>query len=91
MIVQNAYLYKYRCIWYHTLVEVIPISKTSSAVKNRYNAKAYDRINFVVPKGEKEKIKAAAEAAGESVNQYILKAVKYRMEQNKINQQIRTD
>ena len=30
---------------------------TSSAVKNRYNDKAYDRIVVVVKKGEKERIK----------------------------------
>ena len=47
------------------------MSKTSAAVKNRWNDKAYDRINLTVPKGEKDKIKAHAEANGESVNGYI--------------------
>ena len=30
----------------------------SSAIKynNEYNSKAYDRINFTLPKGEKEKV-----------------------------------
>ena len=50
-------------------------TRTSSAVKNRYNEKAYDRINLVVPKGEKDRIRAAAEKNGESVNSLIGRAV----------------
>lgn len=38
-----------------------------------------DRMSIAVPKGTKDKIKAAAAAAGESANQYILTAVKMRM------------
>ncbi len=49
--------------------------RTSSAVKNRYNEKAYDRINLVVPKGEKDRIKEAAEKNGESVNSLINRVV----------------
>lgn len=29
--------------------------KTSAAAKNRYNAKAYDRITLLVPKGARNK------------------------------------
>ena len=47
------------------------MGKTSSAVKNRYNEKAYDRINLTVPKGQKEAIKEYAESKGESVNGFI--------------------
>ena len=47
------------------------MSKTSAAVKDRYNAKAYDDIRLRVPKGDKEKIQAFAEAHGESVNGFI--------------------
>ena len=54
--------------------------KTSAASKNKYNASAYDRINLVVPKGDKDIIKAAADKAGQSVNAYILEAVQQRME-----------
>ena len=57
--------------------------KASAASKNKYNAKAYDRINFVVPKGQKDIIKAAAEAAGQSTNAYIVQAVRDRMEREK--------
>lgn len=51
------------------------MAKTSAAVKNRYNAKAYDRIALVVPKGQKDIIKAHAEAHGESVNGFIQRAI----------------
>lgn len=55
-------------------------TRTSSAVKNRYNEKAYDRINFVVHKGEKDRIKSAAEKNGESVNSLINRAVMAEVE-----------
>ena len=57
-------------------------NKNSAAkiqANNRYNAKAYDRINIVIPKGQKATVEAAAKAAGESVNQYTQKALLARM------------
>ena len=47
------------------------MGKTSNAVKDRYNAKAYDDIRLRVPKGEKEKIQAFAESQGETINGFI--------------------
>ena len=47
------------------------MGKTSNAVKDRYNAKAYDDIRVRVPKGEKERIQAFAEANGETINGFI--------------------
>lgn len=43
------------------------MSKTSAAVKNRYAAKAYDRINLTVKKGAKSTLQEAATAKGESI------------------------
>lgn len=54
--------------------------KTSASVKNKWIANAYDRINLTVPKGQKDVIKACATAQGESVNEYIKKAIEARME-----------
>lgn len=51
------------------------MGKTSAAVKNRYNDKAYDRINLTVPKGQKDAIKLHAESVGESVNGFIQRAI----------------
>lgn len=43
-------------------------TKTSNAVKDRYNMKAYDDIRLRVPKGRKRAIQAHAEQKGESIN-----------------------
>jgi len=47
------------------------MGKTSATVKNRYNAKAYDRIQLVVPKGIKQAIEEHAKSKSESVNGLI--------------------
>lgn len=39
--------------------------------QNDYIAKAYDRINLTVPKGQKERIQAGAAVTGESTNAFI--------------------
>lgn len=44
------------------------MGKTSSQVKDRYNAKAYDEIKLRVPKGKKAVIEAHAQSKGLSVN-----------------------
>lgn len=53
--------------------------KNSPESINRYMAKVYDRINLTVPKGQKEVIKAHAEAQGESVNGFINRAIEQAM------------
>ena len=55
-------------------------SKAKIAANNRYNEKAYDRINIAVPKGKKAIIKAHAESMGESINGYINKAIEEKIE-----------
>ena len=52
------------------------MSKTSAAVKNRYAAKAYDRINLTVKKGAKSMLQEAAAAKGESINGYLKNALR---------------
>ena len=51
--------------------------------KNKYNAKAYDRIALQVKKGRKDIIKAHAENRGESLNGFINKAIDEKMELDK--------
>ncbi len=51
-------------------------SKARIEANNRYNAKAYDRINIAVKKGSKAKIQAHAESKGESLNGFIKRAIK---------------
>ena len=55
------------------------MGKTSAAVKNKWNANAYDRIAVVVPKGKKDEIKAHADSRGESVNAYIWRLIQEDM------------
>lgn len=59
------------------------MGKTSSAVKDKYNSKAYDEIKLRVFKGEKEKIKAHAESMGESVNGFINRAIENQIKKDK--------
>lgn len=56
------------------------MGRTSSAVKDRYNKKAYDTIVFRVYKGSKDIIKEAADAAGLSLNAYIVDAINEKMD-----------
>lgn len=58
------------------------MGKTSSAVKDRYNAKTYDEIKVRVQKGEKDLIQAHAEAHGESTNGFINRAISETMERD---------
>ena len=52
------------------------MSKTSAEAKNRYNQKAYDRISYVVKKGEKDQLKQKAESLGyPSINSFISAAI----------------
>lgn len=48
---------------------------TSAAVRTRYNAKTYDTVSFRIPKGQREKIRQAAELAGQSMAEYICAAL----------------
>ncbi len=58
----------------------MPVSKAQQKATNKYIAKAYDRINLTVPKGQKEEIQAHAETRGESVNAFINRAITETME-----------
>jgi len=47
------------------------MSKTANAVKDRWNAKAYDDVRVRIPKGRKADVEAYAKDQGESVNGMI--------------------
>lgn len=55
------------------------MSKTSSAVKRRYNRKNYDSISMMQPKGWKAAVQAAASAEDKSLAGYIREAVEEKM------------
>jgi len=58
----------------------MPLTEAKSRANKKWDAKNLDRIQLVVRAGEKDQIKAAAEAAGVSLNNYIISATKVRME-----------
>ena len=53
---------------------------SATRAQNKYNAKAYDRITLVVPKGKKEEIRAFGENNGESVNGIINRLINEAMD-----------
>lgn len=50
--------------------------------KNNWQKENVDRINLIVPKGQKEAIKAHAETRGESVNGFVNRAISETMERD---------
>jgi predicted HicB family RNase H-like nuclease len=50
--------------------------------QNKYINKVYDRINLLVDKGNKDKIKAHADKQGESLNGFINRAISETMERD---------
>ncbi len=51
------------------------MAKTSARAKNDYAAAAYDRITFIVKKGEKDIIQGVARSKNVSVSRYIVDAI----------------
>ena len=58
------------------------MGRTSTASKQKYNEKSYDRIALSVKKGEKEVIKAHADKQGESLNGFIKRAIDETIERD---------
>ena len=56
------------------------MGKTSNAVKDRWNATAYEDIRLRVRRGLKGEIQAASTAKGESLNGYVNRAIAELME-----------
>ena len=59
----------------------MPMTEARSRANKKWDAKNLERLHIVVRAGEREQIRAAAEAAGESLNHYMVSATKARMEQ----------
>lgn len=61
----------------------MPVSKAQQKAVSKYMKENYDELKARIPKGQKEIIKAHAEAQGESLNAFINRAITYTMEQDK--------
>ena len=55
------------------------MSRTSSEVKNRYNAKVYDQLAIRVPKGRRAEIEAFTREHGESINGMVNRLIQAEM------------
>jgi len=55
------------------------VSEAKGRANKKWDAANLDRIQVVVRAGERELIREAAKAAGESLNHYIVAATKARM------------
>ena len=60
----------------------MPISEARRRANEKYNAKAYDQIQFRVKKGRKEVIQAHAESQGENMAAFITRAIQETMERD---------
>ena len=58
------------------------VSKAQQRAVDKYVKENYDRIEIKVPKGQKDTIKAHAEAHSESVNGFINRAIEETMERD---------
>ena len=58
-------------------------SKAQQRAVHKYVAKKYDRLEVTVPKGQKEILKAHAEAHGESLNGFVNRSLHESMERDK--------
>lgn len=60
----------------------MPASKAQQKAVSKYMKANYDEIKLRVPKGERDRIKAYAEAHGEFVNSFICRIIREEMERN---------
>ena len=58
------------------------VSKSQQKAVHKYVKINYDRMELTVPKGQKEIIKAHAEARSESVNGFVNRAISETMERD---------
>ena len=52
-----------------------PYSEAKKRANQKWDSANLDRISVVIPKGEKEIIKAHAESKGESLNGFVVRAI----------------
>ena len=69
--------YTYSSIFFRG--EYMKYSNAQKEATARYNKKAYDRIDVVVKKGQRQIIKDFAASQGKSLNRFILDAIEFQM------------
>lgn len=70
----------------------MPMSDAKRRANKKWNdahmKERYDRVQLILPKGQKEQIQAAASRQGQSLNAYIVGAVNERMEREQPEEQV---
>ena len=66
-------------------VKKMAISKAQQRAVAKYDAKNYDKICVRIKKGQRDILKAHAEEKGESLNGWIVSAIKAKLKQDKNN------
>lgn len=61
----------------------MPLSEARKRANAKYIAKAYDRIELKVKKGQKDILKEHATSRGESLNSFINRAISETMKHDK--------
>ena len=69
-------------VYYHEVI-ILKYSDAQKEATARYNKKAYDRINVIVKKGQRQIIKDFAASQGKSLNRFICDAIDAEMNKSK--------
>lgn len=73
------FAYNYASIYLSGRWANMKYSDAQKEATARYNKKAYDRIDVVVKKGQRQVIKEFAAKQGKSLNRFICDAIEYQM------------
>lgn len=57
-------------------------TESALAARRRYDDKTYDKIIVRVPKGARDRLKEITDAAGKSMNQFIIDAIRAEIARN---------
>lgn len=69
----------------------LTVSKAQQKAVQKYVAANYDRIEFKTAKGKKTEYQAHAEKRGESLNQFINRAVENQIERDRAQEEAKTE
>jgi hypothetical protein len=62
--------------------KIMPVSEAKKKANQKYDAKAYDKVTYRLPKGKKEKISTHVTSIGESENAFINRAIDETIERD---------
>ncbi len=62
--------------------DIMPVSKAQQKATHKYIKNNYDRMELMLKKGEKSRIKSHAESRGESVNAFAIRAINETIERD---------